>query len=629
MKTMILSWSAGLLALLVWPNVARGDMYVCGNVINQTWTRADSPYRVTCDAVVSGLTIEPGVTVLFETNCVFRVAGRLTAIGSATEPILFTQTNGAGGWQGIFFNQNPPGSELAYCVISQSTNSGVRIYRATPTIRNCIITDNSSPSVGGGIAITNNLLVAGDVMLRDCVVSNNTCFTSGGGIYAVIGTNSLILERCVIAANQVNPAKTALNSASGGGLEVSGNSQVLGCYIIDNHCYARGGPPNGNPSSTGGGVQTEQGTAVIIGSTIAGNLAWAQYGYSVWADFGAGGGISIPSGELCLTNCAIAGNNAFSVYTTRGSGLYVSGTATRVSLCNCTLAGNGMSFAGARGSGIWVLAGTVGILNCTVASNVDYGVYRAGGTVTVHNSIIYFNGLTPEISGTATVTYSCIGGGYAGQGNISLEPFFTSPTDFVLLPYSPCIDAGDPSPADNDVCFPPSLGSVTNDMGAYGGPLACAWATTPRILVQPASQNACLGRSVTICVQAWGEEPLAYQWLYNSNTVEGATSSCLTVPVTSTNQEGIYFVVITNGWGAVTSEVATLTISPACLSIALYPGLTVNGEVGRDYTIEWASGLEEPVYWHALTNFTLSTPEVLWFDPTPAGAAKRFYRIKP
>ena len=49
-----------------------------------------------------------------------------------------------------------------------------------------------------------------------------------------------------------------------------------------------------------------------------------------------------------------------------------------------------------------------------------------------------------------------------GNGNVSLEN-------------SPCIDAGNPDPQHNDVCLPPSLGTVRNDMGAHGGPSACEW----------------------------------------------------------------------------------------------------------------------------------------------------------
>src|SRR5687767_952133 len=53
---------------------------VCGTIVNQTWHRTNSPYRVTCDIFVAGLTIEPGVVILVESNYVFEVAGVLKAL---------------------------------------------------------------------------------------------------------------------------------------------------------------------------------------------------------------------------------------------------------------------------------------------------------------------------------------------------------------------------------------------------------------------------------------------------------------------------------------------------------------------------------------------------------------------
>ena len=42
------------------------------------------------------------------------------------------------------------------------------------------------------------------------------------------------------------------------------------------------------------------------------------------------------------------------------------------------------------------------------------------------------------------VTYSCVEGGYAGEGNIDLDPLFVNAAagDLRIRPGSPCIDAG-------------------------------------------------------------------------------------------------------------------------------------------------------------------------------------------
>lgn len=59
--------------------------------------------------------------------------------------------------------------------------------------------------------------------------------------------------------------------------------------------------------------------------------------------------------------------------------------------------------------------------------------------------------------------------------NIFQDPQFVSATNFQLQATSPCIEAGVPDAAYFDSYFPPSQGSVTNDIGAYGGPNAGLW----------------------------------------------------------------------------------------------------------------------------------------------------------
>ena len=63
------------------------------------------------------------------------------------------------------------------------------------------------------------------------------------------------------------------------------------------------------------------------------------------------------------------------------------------------------------------------------------------------------------------------------MGNIGFNPVFTglgcTDNDLNIAPGSPAIDSGNPDSIYNDVCIPPSQGTVRNDMGALGGPGAC------------------------------------------------------------------------------------------------------------------------------------------------------------
>ncbi len=99
--------------------------------------------------------------------------------------------------------------------------------------------------------------------------------------------------------------------------------------------------------------------------------------------------------------------------------------------------------------------------------------------------------------------------------------------------------------------------------------LGSAWpAMPPYIATQPGptiTTNA--GRSATFTVTATGTSvPFAYQWFCNGQPLAGATNNALTVlPFEPTNAN--YIVVITNIAGAVTSNVAKLTVNePSALA---------------------------------------------------------------
>ncbi len=98
--------------------------------------------------------------------------------------------------------------------------------------------------------------------------------------------------------------------------------------------------------------------------------------------------------------------------------------------------------------------------NMTIYGNAT-GIYEnSTGTVSAVNSILWNN--TAATYGTPTITYSDVGGGYTGTGNINSDPVFVDAANgnFNLQITSPCIDAGDStSILDSD--------STVTDMGAF------------------------------------------------------------------------------------------------------------------------------------------------------------------
>ncbi len=437
---------------------------------NETLLSKDnSPYQITEDAHVKNLTIEPGVRIEFLGDYSFEVSGTLTAIGTEQEPIVFTASeSNTDGWQGIHFNENIPGSELAYCTIEKANNSGIRIINSLPIIRDCTITNNQGVQ-GGGLNIDLSLLSGDDELtITNCTVSDNTSSSHGGGIKANLGSATLSFENCTISDNISNFSQANGNIVGGAIYSVTSDGRLYlrNCLINANTSYSRCGYNGCSVTGRGGGIFSN-GNIDLERCIVTGNMVHAvengaggnEYTYSY------GGGIYQYAGELNATNSLIYSNstyahgaNAYSY----GGGLYLNGGSANVT--NCTITDN---LANAPGYGsVYAYGG---------------GIRRAGGTLTVLNSIIYYNQISKkgivsysQISGTATVSYSDVQGGYDGDGNIDFNPVFESQTDLIIEPPSRCIDAGHPDPKYNDSCMPPALGTERNDIGVHGGPGACS-----------------------------------------------------------------------------------------------------------------------------------------------------------
>jgi len=91
----------------------------------------------------------------------------------------------------------------------------------------------------------------------------------------------------------------------------------------------------------------------------------------------------------------------------------------------------------------------------------------------------------------------------------------------------------------------------------------------PVITQQPQNLNVAASHSAVFSVAARGQQsiyiddPLQYQWFFNGTAVAGATMPTLSLNDVQAPAAGNYSVVVTNSVGAVTSLVATLTVTPA------------------------------------------------------------------
>ena len=83
----------------------------------------------------------------------------------------------------------------------------------------------------------------------------------------------------------------------------------------------------------------------------------------------------------------------------------------------------------------------------------------------------------------------------------------------------------------------------------------------PSITTQPVNQTVSVGHTATFSVVASGTAPLNYQWRRNGASIAGATSSSYTTPAATAGDNGSQFqCVVTNSFGAATSNSATLMV---------------------------------------------------------------------
>lgn len=496
-----------------------------------------------------------------------------------------------------------------------------------PSLRKCVIQNNSAGFTGGGVQL--NLKIPGTTVLSECILSNNTSIGGGGAYVFTDSTDAVVrFTDCDFNDNVIQRTNAAVG---GGGAAVTGTGKfdMLRCRFSGNQAIVNRTGGDGY-YSYGGGVYMSGGTLSLRNCDFKSNRSRTLSGSSMWA---TGGGLSVYAGNVSLYNCCIRENSVESGSTLAGAGLYLG-------------------------------SGTARVENCTIISNINHaGIYNNGATLTVLNSILFFNySNTFQVGGAADITYSDVQNGYSGTGNINLSPLFradgTVPSPWPWCPpvpsswpwpsrlsgSSPCRDAGNPDPGYNDLCFynattTPwgSLGTARNDMGAYGGQGAYLWepcsSSQPEIVSITGCGTHRFGDTITLTVSAKGIPPFSYQWFKNGNPVvnapprvTGANTATLVIMNAGADDAGYYTVSVGNSYGGpVTSPPPTcrVELSPLWIDIKMFAGVIIQAQPGKTVKIEYSNDL---VTWSPLTQLVLPSSPYTYYDTDSPNHAKRFYR---
>jgi len=212
----------------------------------------------------------------------------------------------------------------------------------------------------------------------------------------------------------------------------------------------------------------EDNNSIIDGFTIINGVAIGAFGGT--EDVDAGGAIRCYMSSATIRNCILSNNTA----TWAGTALFEYGSNTPLIVENTIFQRNGPSGA------VYCYASnaTPIFVNCTFANNAWNGL-GSGYTeypAEVKNCIFWNNGRNEYSTGTlfpVEITWSCVQGGYPGNGNFDQSPLFIDPAnnDYHLLPDSPCIDAGDPC---SDYSNEPWPNGGRINIGAYGNTIEAA-----------------------------------------------------------------------------------------------------------------------------------------------------------
>jgi hypothetical protein len=153
----------------------------------------------------------------------------------------------------------------------------------------------------------------------------------------------------------------------------------------------------------------------------------------------------------------------------------------------------------------------------------------------------------------------------------------------------------------------------------------------PFVTTQPRSQTVGEGTNVTFNVAAGGTPPLRFQWQFNGADIDGATNTWLTLTNTQAESEGTYRVNVANSIASVTSDPAELVVNPPppLLSINASLQLSIQGEVGRTYSIQSTTDLGEgEAGWVTTAVVTLTNSTQLLINSEGTPESQRFYRAK-
>jgi len=580
-------------------------------------------------SVTSGITTDLDGNPRFYNSGIVDMGAYEYQGNAVSGPVVFVNDDASGNNDGTSWTDafNDLQDALALAV---SCSNVTEIWVASGTYKPTTGTDrNISFSMKNGVAIyggfagtetsfserdwtANVTTLSGDIG----VPNNNTdnCFhvvsNDNNGL-----NNSAILDGFTITGGNADYISGLTNR--GGGILNNNSSPNLTNLIITE-----------NFGMDGGGLYNLGSSPIVTNCFFTANQA----------NFG-GGNYNTSGSSPNLSNCTFKNNQAVN------GGALFNFNSSAATLTNCLIVNNSSTIGG----GTFNYESDATFINCSFSLNSasDFGdaIINSNCSPTIINSILWDNGeeISNFNSSNPVVTYSVVQGGYAGSGNLNLDPLFIDSAngDFRLQPCSPAINAGTNTGApatDLDGNARPYnpyfFGTAIVDIGAYEYSLPVDYCSTCEVAAvagtltkSPDVTNICEGSDFSAILTPGsggnGVDSLAYRtktgssswsaWAnYNSGTnIATAGKTAVEIHTVRKSDYCDYSAPATAGWTVEPTPVSgTLAKSPDAANICegsnvsatLTPGSGGNGVDSLAYRTKTGSSS-----WSAWANYTSGT----------------------
>ncbi|HTI69001.1 MAG TPA: hypothetical protein VMF06_03500 [Candidatus Limnocylindria bacterium] len=146
----------------------------------------------------------------------------------------------------------------------------------------------------------------------------------------------------------------------------------------------------------------------------------------------------------------------------------------------------------------------------------------------------------------------------------------------------------------------------------------------------PANKSLALAETYRLAVAVKGTPPLTYKWKKDGQDLDGQGTPTLELAQVGFSDAGDYQLVVSNPHGPVSSSVIRIKVFDSFLAIADNPVkgsvVTLAGEIGGSYRLEYTERLGSESEWTPLTTLTMTNSAQVFIDDTSEAGGRRFYR---